>query len=65
VNEQDTCAGDSGGPLVATRNKAHVLVGVTSFGVTEECGDSFNVGGYTSIARMRPWLDAQLKALRM
>lgn len=39
LTRQDTCDGDSGGPLVLKRpGKRDLLVGITSYGVTDVCG---------------------------
>ena len=62
---QDTCAGDSGGPLVRVpKTGPAVLVGVTSYG-PEDCGTKANLGAYTSIPRLRSWIDSQVKALKV
>ena len=53
--------GDSGGPLFikgATWDK-DVVVGATSFG--QKCGNA--PGVYTSIPKMRPWIDSTIKNL--
>ena len=62
---QDACTGDSGGPLLRVPKTGQaVLVGVTSYG-PEECGTEANLGAYTSIPRLRPWIDSQIKALKL
>ena len=62
---QDTCAGDSGGPLVKPTGRGpDILVGVTSYG-PEGCGHEENVGAYTSIPKLRSWIDSQIKALKV
>lgn len=64
-NYQDTCVGDSGGPLVRIPKTGQaVLVGVTSYG-QEKCGTQANLGAYASIPRLRPWIDAEIKALKL
>lgn len=41
-------------------------MGVVSYGLDEKCGTrGGNVGAYTSIMAMRPWIDAQIKALKL
>jgi secreted trypsin-like serine protease len=41
-----------------------ILVGVTSYG-PEGCGHEENVGAYTSIPKLRSWIDSQIKALKV
>ena len=62
---QDTCSGDSGGPLVReTSSGPDMLVGITSYG-PDGCGSEYNLGAYTSVPRMRTWIDAQIRALKV
>ena len=67
-NKQNACAGDDGGPILQGKGKAATLVGIGSLvsSAYRKCGQaSYNYGGYTSIMAMRPWLDAQFKALKV
>ncbi|KAL4856297.1 Trypsin [Chlorella vulgaris] len=57
----DTCGGDSGGPLVRTLKNYDLLIGVTSYGpASQTCGGDKNIGAYTSVMAMRPWIDSML-----
>ena len=63
---QDTCPGDSGGPLVKEQASGpDLLVGVTSYGPDVECGSENNLGAYTSIPKLRSWIDGQIRALKV
>ena len=67
-NKQDTCQGDSGGPISRGKGAGATLVGVVSYGPDQACGEgknTLNVGGYTSIMAMRPWIDAQIRAIKV
>lgn len=52
---ESTCSGDSGGPLVVKDgdSDAFVLIGATSFGVRDSCGDGYPV----AFARITHFLD--------
>ncbi|KAL4857998.1 Suppressor of tumorigenicity 14 [Chlorella vulgaris] len=66
TDNEDTCAGDSGGPLVKKRSSGDLLVGIVSYGPSvQTCGGEANLGVYTSVIVMRPWIDAQIKALKV
>ena len=68
ADHEDSCAGDSGGPLLKATPRGYVLVGIVSYGPYPDeypCGAQETIGAYTSIAVMRPWLDRQIKALRL
>jgi secreted trypsin-like serine protease len=41
-----------------------MLVGLTSYG-PDECGSKANLGAYTSIPKLRSWIDSHVKALRV
>lgn len=61
LTRQDTCDGDSGGPLVLKRpGKRDLLVGITSYGVTDVCGaaNGDNIGAYTFVGnpQINSWL---------
>lgn len=58
----DSCEGDSGGPLFVpgskfsnSRSNQDVLVGVVSYGLTQDCG-TLNIGYYTSVAYWNSWI---------
>jgi secreted trypsin-like serine protease len=54
----DTCFGDSGGPVyVVNANGSHTLLGITSRGIGNVCG---NGGIYTRIDAHRDWILANL-----
>lgn len=41
-------------------------VGIVSYGPSvQTCGGEANLGVYTSVIVMRPWIDAQIKALKV
>ncbi|KAL4457741.1 hypothetical protein ABPG75_012606 [Micractinium tetrahymenae] len=65
ISRTDSCPGDSGGPLLRYVNGAPVLVGIVSYGPDWPCGTAGSVGGYTSVARMNPWLQRQFTRLRV
>ncbi|XP_003743910.1 trypsin [Galendromus occidentalis] len=70
INENHICAGDldidgtgvgqgdSGGPLVCEENGAHLLAGITSFGV--DCGDSKHPTVFTRVSSFRRWIDSNI-----
>ena len=62
-NGADTCAGDSGGPLVRLDHGMGSLIGVTSYGLTRECGSKNNVGMYTDIEFWADWIQTELEKL--
>jgi hypothetical protein len=45
----DTCGGDSGGPLMVARGGSFMLVGVTSWGAGNPCGQAGAPGGYARV----------------
>ena len=62
--------GDSGGPLLASLTTGFVQVGITSYGVdtgtSASCnGRHDNVGAYTSVAKIRPWLTSQFTKFKL
>ncbi|XP_061399241.1 phenoloxidase-activating factor 2-like [Musca vetustissima] len=60
-NGNDTCAGDSGAPLVSritTEEEVYHQIGITSFGAACFAGIP---GGYTDVARLREWIDSQMR----
>ena len=57
----DACGGDSGGPMSYYKhNKAHVLVGLTSYG--EKCGLEGKYGVYSKISYYKDWIMSNLKS---
>lgn len=67
-NRASPCLWDVGAPLVKGMGKGATLVGIVSHKSSPnyKCGQATNnFNGYTSIMAMRPWLDAQFKALKV
>ncbi|XP_066932329.1 prostasin-like [Clytia hemisphaerica] len=56
-NFADTCRGDSGGPLMCKNNdKSWSLVGVTSWGHSDGCGQPDKFGVYTKMSETSSWI---------
>lgn len=62
---QDICPGDSGGPLVRATSTGDILVGITSFKISGLCGKQPSLSGFTSVMKMRSWIDLQVRTLRV
>jgi hypothetical protein len=61
-SSSSTCFGDSGGPVIATDplSGREIIVGVTSFGMTENCGEG---PSYVSrLSTYASWIDATVDA---
>lgn len=60
---KDACQGDSGGPLISRGKSAKddVVYGITSFG--EGCARKNVPGGYTNVAKFKPWIESILKKI--
>lgn len=60
----DTCGGDSGGPAVVEDGAGgRVLVGVTAFGVTDECGRASggrDASGFMDVVANLDWIEATI-----
>ncbi|GAB4822710.1 hypothetical protein N2152v2_009756 [Parachlorella kessleri] len=57
LTKSDSCGGDSGGPLL-TLGPEGVQVGIVSYGtLAGTCGNAGNIGAYTDIRVVRPWIE--------
>ncbi|KAG2393897.1 hypothetical protein C9374_003661 [Naegleria lovaniensis] len=73
-NGISSCKGDSGGPLIAysseknvqssnrSRRMTPILIGVTSFGLANMCGNRTKRSVYTNILPYRSWIEQYLRA---
>lgn len=57
----DTCRGDSGGPLAVVKRdtkglKQTVILGITSYAFTEQCGGTIDPAVYTRVSAYLNWL---------
>lgn len=50
---QDTCTGDSGGPVIDANG---YLIGITSWGYSEECANPDYSGVYTRVGKYIQWI---------
>src|SRR4051794_31935531 len=57
-NRPAACHGDSGGPLVASTPNGFVQIGITSFFVGTNCGDSPDY--FTRVSTMSAWIASQV-----
>lgn len=53
---RDTCSGDSGGPLFLRGPGGTLQIGITSFGLTGECGAPDDLGVYTRVSSLAEWI---------
>ncbi|KXN74420.1 trypsin-like serine protease [Conidiobolus coronatus NRRL 28638] len=59
---KDTCQGDSGGPLIYSNDNQHILVGITSFGIS--CAQPGLPGVYTRITGVSNWIASKAKLIQ-
>ena len=52
--------GDSGGPLTVVKEGAHILVGIVSKRLGENCSQQ-NFSVFTSVSGLRPWIESSIK----
>ena len=52
-------------PPPPAHTPSHAQVGIVSYGADAKCGRSGSIGFYTSVAAMRPWINAQLKRFKL